>query len=620
MSSIPLIEMQRVGAKVLVCFAVVVAFALALSAPRSSGAVVITGYGLISNMPSFPAVPSAGPSTVQAGANPDAGSFTTFAYMDGSEDLKTALVDFGPGLLANPESVPKCPQAALEAGGSTCPAGSAIGRSRLDANLAGSPTHAASFEGTLYNAEPLGNEPSRVAAVTYTSPTRFVLSSIPFGVTPRGGGDYGVTATLTDIDRLPSPPNPSDLQITALGFVMNGSTNRYVRNPTSCGLNLSRGQAIGYVDPTVFASPTYGFATNSCGQLPFAPKVSITIGDRGSTAFRSFPPFVFRFTQAAGEADVLGTKLTLPIELNSNSTAYRPCSQRQADADSCPAESKVGWVKAKSPFLDVLSQGPIYLVQETPSSLPGLLLDFHGRVHVKVQTRTSLINNKRIQSLVLNAPQLPVAELTVALDGGRKGLFLNRQDLCFRGVSTTKFNDVTALSKLYGWNGKQTVDEKIRATVLGCGPAVKAEIRGAKSRRPEANIAVINHPDAVKMKALAVRLSRGIALSKRGLSRSKVPASARATLEYVNRHSFRVTGLPAAGVGSVTIRLRKRALRLGKRSRRSLERGNRNVSIKVTPTPIVGEGTSTRTKFNVNLQGERRGKAGFDQAPMSAGR
>ena len=79
----------------------------------------------------------AGPSTFQAGAFPDAGSWSRFTYPNATEDLQIARTNFAAGLLGNPESVPKCPEAALQAGGSTCPAGSAIGSSRLDAVVAG---------------------------------------------------------------------------------------------------------------------------------------------------------------------------------------------------------------------------------------------------------------------------------------------------------------------------------------------------------------------------------------------------------------------------------------------------------------------------------------------------
>jgi hypothetical protein len=574
------------------CAAIVVLAAFAAMPSVAAAAVSINGFEITSDMPLGAAVPTPGPSTVVAGAHPDAGSFSTFGYPDSSEDLQTAITNFGPGLLGNPESAPKCPQAALEAGGSACPAGSLIGSSRLDTS------QPASLAGRLYNAELLGNEPGRLAAVTDAGPLGIIVSSLLMTVTPRGGGDYGVTATLTNIGRL-----LPGVQVTALGFVINGAANNYVRNPTSCGLNASTGLAAGHDDPTVVAGPGYTFTTTGCQRLPYEPKVEVTVGDRGSTGFNKFPPFVFKISQAAGEADIKGNKVTLPIELNSNNTAYTLCSQAQADSDSCPAASKFGWVTAHSPFLSEASQGPVYLYQQTATSLPGLLLDFRGRVHVKVLTKTSLVNRKQIQSLVLNAPQLPVSDVTIALNGGRKtGAFLNREDLCFKGNSTTKFNSVTGLVKSYGWNDTQTGDQKYTAKVNGCGPAVKAGLRGAAGSRPRLAVTVTKHPDAPNFKELELTLSKNLSVS-----RSRLPSSgsvsaptAGASLEFMSRHRFRVMGLPAAGAGKVRIRLGSGAVRVGKRSRKSIRRGKRkSFSIKVSPTPVSGKGTSTRSSFAV---------------------
>jgi hypothetical protein len=574
------------------CAAIVVLAAFAAMPSVAAAAVSINGFEITSDMPLGAAVPSPGPSTVVAGAHPDAGSFSTFGYPDSSEDLQTAITNFGPGLLGNPESAPKCPQAALEAGGSACPAGSLIGSSRLDTS------QPASLPGRLYNAELLGNEPGRLAAVTDAGPLGIIVSSLLMTVTPRGGGDYGVTATLTNIGRL-----LPGVQVTALGFVINGAANNYVRNPTSCGLNASTGLAAGHDDPTVVAGPSYTFTTTGCQRLPYEPKVEVTVGDRGSTGFNKFPPFVFKISQAAGEADIKGNKVTLPIELNSNNTAYTLCSQAQVDSDTCPAASKFGWVTAHSPFLSEASQGPVYLYQQTATSLPGLLLDFRGRVHVKVLTKTSLVNRKQIQSLVLNAPQLPVSDVTIALNGGRKtGAFLNREDLCFKGNSTTKFNSVTGLVKSYGWNDTQTGDQKYTAKVNGCGPAVKAGLRGAAGSRPRLAVTVTKHPDAPNFKELELTLSKNLSVS-----RSRLPSSgsvsaptAGASLEFMSRHRFRVMGLPAAGAGKVRIRLGSGAVRVGKRSRKSIRRGKRkSFSIKVSPTPVSGKGTSTRSSFAV---------------------
>jgi hypothetical protein len=569
---------------------IVVIVALAAVPSFAGAAVSITGFGITSDMP-LAAVPSPGPSTVVAGAHPSAGSFSSFGYTDSTEDLKTAITNFGPGLLGNPEAVPKCSQAALEAGGVACPPGSIIGSSRLDLSTG------ESIGGQLYNAELLGNEPGRLVALTNLGPPLgIVVSSLPMTITPRGGGDYGVTGTLTDIGRL----FPA-VQVTGFGFIINAASG-YVRNPTSCELNVSTGQAAGYDDPTFAYSSPYQFATTGCEQVPYEPKVTVTVGDRGSTAFNKFPPFVFKITQAAGEADIMGNKVTLPIELNTNNTAYTLCSPAQADADSCPTASKFGWVTAHSPFLSEASQGPVYLFQQTPTSLPGLLLDFRGRVRVKVQTRTSIVKGRQLQSLVLNAPQLPVLDITIALNGGRKtGVFLNRKDLCFKANSTTKFNSVTGLVKSYGWNGKQTSEQKYVAAVNGCGPAVKARLMHAMSQ-PTLSATVTKHPDAPNFNELEVTLSKNLSVSRSRLDSggSVRTSAAGASLEFVSSHRFRVAGLPAAGAGRFRIRLQNGAVRLSKRSKRVLRRGkDKRFTVKVIPTTDSQRRTPTKGKFKI---------------------
>ena len=579
------------------------AVAACLAMPgTATAAVTIEGYQITSDMPAYPTPPGNGPSTLQAGANPNAGSFSTFGYPNASEDLKTAVTNFAPGLLGNPDSVPKCPEAALQAGGGACPAGSVIGTSRLDLVTAGTtnpppfPPLPPSLQGTLYNAEPLGNEPGRLAAVTPTGATSFLVSSIPFTITSRGGGEYGLTGTLTDINRLPASQFGLNLQVRRLGFVINGATNGYVRNPTSCQTHVNTGQAAGYEDPAFTDGPAYLFSTTGCESVPFAPKLGIEVGDRGTTRFNGFPPVRLTITQQPGEADSRGNKITLPVELNTNNPAYKLCTQAQADADNCPDNSKFGGVAAKSPFLPEELRGPVYLVQQTNTSLPGLLLDLRGRAHVKIQTKTTLVNNKRVQNLVLNAPQLPITELRIGLNGGRNtGVFLNREDLCFRGDSTSRFNTVNGLVEFYGHNGKNPAEVTVKAKVNGCGPGVRGDISSATSSRPSVLIDIDKHPDSPNIKELLVTLSRNLSLVRSRFGRASATDG---ELEYVSSRSFRVTGFAAAGETDVAVRLRRGAVRVSERSRSLLRRGRtRTFSAKVTPTPVSGAGTSTKASF-----------------------
>jgi hypothetical protein len=580
------------------------ATALALAGPATAPAAVsVTSYKITSNMPAFPAVPADGPSTLQAGAFPDAGSFSTFGYPNEMEDVKTAITNFAPGLLGNPEAVPKCPQSALTTGGTACPAGSAIGTSRLDTQVAAFGVPGPSFAGVVYNAEPLGNEPGRLGVVTPTSASTFLVSSIPFEITPRGG-DYGLTGTLTDIDRLPAqPPAVPDLQVTALGFVLN-STSKYVRNPTSCGAHVNTGQASGYDDPTVAASPPYTFTTVGCEAVPFSPTVSLELGDtQSSTRDNAFPTAVIRIAQDIGEADLRNTNILLPTELNTNNRAYKLCTEAQAAGDQCPADSQFGEVEARSPFLRDPLRGPVYLLSQANRPLPGLLLDLRGRAHVHIATQTQLINNRQIQSLTTDAPQLPISELRISLEGGRDtGVFQNRRNLCLRGRSSKRVNPVTGRSTLVGWNGKSTGEVRYSAKVNGCGPRVSARIGGAYARRPRLSLTMWRHPDAPNLSELTVSLSHNLSLRRRALRREAIGRASvdlpRTSIRYAGRHRLRITGLPQGGSTKVAIRLTKGAVKVRKDARKRLRRGrSARFRVKVQQTPVTGRATTTKASF-----------------------
>jgi hypothetical protein len=585
--------------------AAIATFSILATPALAAPAISITNFEVTSDLPAFGAppgaVPDEGPSTLQAGANPDAGSFSAFAYSNTTEDLRTAITNFAPGLLGNPEAVPKCSEADLQA--TTCPADTKIGTSRFDAQFSSGVPVSGPFTGvlgTVYNAEPLGNEPGRLGIVTVAPPpVGTVVASIPFYITPRGATDYGLTGVLSDVDRIAGPP---DLQISALSFFITGTTNKYVRNPTSCGDHVSTGQAFGWDDPTIVDGPPFTFTTVGCDQLAFSPSVSLQVGDRGSTKQNGYPPLVIKITQPNGQADQKDNKITLPPELNSNNTAFKLCTQAQASADTCPKETQFGGVTAKSPFLAETLKGPVYLVEQSGQSLPGLLLDLKGRVHVKIQTKTQLVNGKQIQSLATDTPQLPISELSVALDGGKTtGVFQNREDLCFRGSSTSKFNSVNAVAKLVGWNGKSTGDTKISAQVAGCGPGVSGKLSGPTGSKPKLTVKVEKHPGDPNIKELTVKLSKNLSLVRSKVDNSSGSASRLGgeSFDYVNRRTLKVTGLVTAGASKLTLRVRNGAIRVSDRSKQLLRKGRRrSFSVKVTPTPVSGKGTSTKAKFS----------------------
>jgi hypothetical protein len=589
--------------------------ALAL-AGTARAAMTVTDYKIISSLPPFSVLPEPpdGPSTFQAGANPDAGSWSQFAYPNQTEDIRTALTNFAPGLLGDPTSAPLCAEVDLQA--DNCPANTQIGTSRLDTGpaLLGSPVASLSFGGTIYNAQPLANEPGRLGVVTHVGPQTLV-SSIPFYLTPRGPKDYGLTGILSDIARLDAVPPAGNLQVYGLSFILNGSANKYVRNPTSCGDNLSTGQAFGWDDGTAVDSPPYSFTTTGCDQPPFGPSMSFKVGARGSTRQFGFPPLDVKVTvpnnDGGQQADIRNNVFTLPIELNSNNPVYHLCTQAQANADACPANSKFGNATAKSPFLHEPVGGPIYLIEQPGNSLPGLLLDLNGRTHVKLQVSSKFVNGNQIQSITSDAPQVPITELSLGLNGGRAaGVFQARKDLCFRQGSTSRFRDVMGEYSFVGWNGKASGTKKVRGTVEGCGPAVTAKLTGATGSRPSLVVTAKAHPDSPAMSRATLRLGNGLRASCKRLrngaggSASANNPLSRSAFRCVNSRTIRVT-LPKPGARNVTVRLRRGAVNAKSSVKKSLRRGkSRRLSVKVTPTPVTGAGTSTTTKFRV--KGKKR--------------
>ena len=167
-----------------------------------------------------------GPRRSRPARIPNAGSYSTFGYTTpGVDDVKTRSPTSRPGLLGNPESVPKCPEADLQAPDSARPVPRAArsaprGSTRRPTRVAQLRRHRLQRRAARQRARAPGCRDAGAAAGTT------LVSSIPFTITPRGARDYGLTGTLTDINPLPGgrvsdsgrpvvPAQRSDQQVRA---------------------------------------------------------------------------------------------------------------------------------------------------------------------------------------------------------------------------------------------------------------------------------------------------------------------------------------------------------------------------------------------------------------------
>jgi hypothetical protein len=529
----------------------VLALAVALAVPATaSGSHTVTDFGLTVADP-------------QAGASVNASSFTTLTYDNLTDDVKKTIGHFAPGMLANPEAVPHCPQAQWLA--DACPADTLIGSSEAVIN------GLVVERGRIYNQELLADEAGRLGIIVDAASGKLFLTA-PFYV--RTGSDYGLDGILDDIPQL-----TPGTQITKLSFTLFGTVNgrNFTRGPTSCSLKVSTGEAFAYEHSASVSGPSSPYTPTGCDKLPFKPTFDISLGSKGTTGFNQNPPLVVKVTQQPGEAGVLANGVTLPPLLTPDTANFKAiCTQAQLSANSCPAGAKVGNTSATSPFLATPLSGPVWLTQQSGTGLPALVADLRGRVPVKITIGTSFPGNKQVKSTVSNVPDLPIGSFTLALDGGANGPLANKGDLCFTSdTSSSRFRTLRADVTFSGHNGAN-VRSTPRIAVEGCGPSLSGSVRRARSSKPRVGLALRHHPDGERIAHVEVVLPRELRLV-RGKAGRRILGNASGRLRssafsVSGSRKLRVSRLPQGGVASLSMKLRAGSVRSTRKLRKALKR------------------------------------------------
>ncbi len=530
----------------------------------------------------------------QAGASVNASSSTSLSYDNLTEDVKKTIGHFAPGLLANPEAVPHCPEAMYLA--DACPADTFIGTSEADVSIAGAPPLASpTATGRIYNEELLAGEAGRLGIIIDSTPKIFLTA--PFYV--RSDGDYGLDGVLDNIPRtLAGVVEP--VQIARLSFTLFGTAQgrNFPRGPTSCSLKVSTGEAFGYEDTGAVSGPSSSYTPTGCEKLPFKPTFAMSIGSQGTTGFNDHPPLSVTVTQQPGEAGVLGNGVTLPLELTPNTAAFQTvCSEAQLAAGACPAGARVGGSHATSPFLATPLNGPVWLVQKTGSVLPALVADLQGRVPVKINIENTILGGRQIKATVANVPDLPIGSFSLALDGGPKGVLLNKKDLCFADGSSSRFRSLAAGVTFSGQNGATTASTP-GIDVEGCGQGVSASLKRARSK-PRLRVTVERHPDAEKIAQVELVLPRELRLVKRkvrkGASANTSASLPRSAMKVRSARRLRISEMPRQGASKVVVKLRRGALRSTAKLRRALHgKRSKRLRLKIVATDTAGKRFTTR--------------------------
>ena len=523
-----------------------------------------------------------------AGASPDATSWTTLTYpgTPNTDDIKHTIGHFAPGMVANPEAVPKCPRDVYLA--DNCPADTLIGKSRADVHVLPPAGPVLQEPGRIYNVVQQGAEAGRLGIIVDASSKAFLEAA--FYV--RNKGDYGLDGDLDNLPRVLL--GVGDIQIRHLEFTLFGTVQgrNFTRAPTSCSLKVSTGEGEAYDHGGFVSGPSDSYTPTGCDKLPFAPTFAMSVGERGKTGERKKPPLHVTVTQRAGEAGILGNGVTLPFEIGPNLPAFTTiCTLAQDAADACPPGSKMGTATATSSFVDKPLSGNVYAVEQAGVPyLPGLVADLRGRVNAKIRIATAIINGKYIRSTVTDVPDLPVSSFSMSLAGGDKGPLESKFDLCFNGE---RFRTLRADVTFNAHSGARTASRP-RLAVEGCAPAAKASLRRAASRNATLKLILERHADADDIRSLNVTLPRGTTLvSKRVRGRNvKVQAAgAKASrARAAGRRKLKISKL-SKGSRRVTVTLRRGSVKLSARLRRQVRKGERP-RVRITVASVDTRGTA----------------------------
>jgi hypothetical protein len=404
----------------------------------------------------------------QAGSHPYeatfALSFNTVSKeghtMKAGGEVREVEVGLPRGVVADPNAAPLCTRAQVNApnGVPECPSASQIGVAKVGLQEAGIPIE---FEFPVYNLVPPAGIPAQFG---------FSLQGIAVFIdgSARTGGDYELVGRVGDIpdrgivdsvvtlwgdpaDRSHDPGRCTEIAGNeTCGLKSEAAPEPFLTLPTSCEeasltttVHTSAWQDLlaapeeanaSFLSRDVDGTPV---GITGCEDLAFGPSISIapdtadTDTPAGLTADVRVPEEGLSATEGLSAADIKNTTVTLPEGLVVNpgqAAGLAACQESETAigteaAPSCPAASKVGTVKVKTPLLEDAAEkeleGGVYVMQSNPPNLKLLVAPSGDGVNIKLVGEVHL--NEQTGQLVTtftNTPELPFTDFKLAFSGG----------------------------------------------------------------------------------------------------------------------------------------------------------------------------------------------------------
>jgi hypothetical protein len=367
---------------------------------------------------------------------PIAGAFSPIlihlSREDGSQEISQLTLHPPAGMFARLTGIPYCSDAALAAAAArsgleersapSCPPASQLGTVTVGAGAGPAPYYT---QGPAYLAGPYKGAPFSLAIVTPAVAGPYDLGTVVVRTALRVDPENAQITAISDPIPHILDGIPLDIRTIAVRLDHPG----WGLNPTSCDPSTFTGEAVSTLGQSAaLANP---FQVGGCGALGFKPQLQIHL--KGGTKRNQFPALKATLTYPTHEpsSNIAAAQVSLPhAEFLEQGHIGAVCTRPQLAAKACPRGSIYGHAKAWTPLFDRPLEGPVYLGTGFGHQLPDLVADLDGQVRFLLHGRIDTTKAHGIRNTFEFVPDAPVSKFVLAMDGGKRGLLVNSENIC----------------------------------------------------------------------------------------------------------------------------------------------------------------------------------------------
>lgn len=354
---------------------------------------------------------------------------------DGSQRFRSLDVTLPKGLSGKLAGIPYCGEAEIaaaaastgagEAESPSCPAASRLGTVTVASGSGPTPFLA---QGTAYLAGPYKGAPISIVTVTPALAGPFDLGTavdrVASYIDPETTQIRSVTETIPQI----LAGVPLDVREITIDL----DRPEFMRTPTHCAPMTFSG-TVG--SPAGSSAPlAQPFEVEGCRGLSFKPRISLRL--KGGTTRDKDPALRVSLSWPKGvHANLARITVGLPhSEFVEQGHIKTICTRVQfaeggGDGEECPKESIYGHAEVRTPLLEKPLAGPVFQ-RSSDHTLPDLAIALRGQIDLAEDGVISSDDRGGIRSSFSVVPDADFSSFRLQMYGGKKGLFVNSEDIC----------------------------------------------------------------------------------------------------------------------------------------------------------------------------------------------